>query len=204
MLGRWQTGGEKQAVTGGQQQLYTAGVVVDSGYEEGEHHHHHRPQRRPSSSTTATSSSSEFWTETIATTDNNNLTMDPRFQTMHSFEESPKNWTRKVSVDLSVTKGKPRVSNALFHPVDVAVKVNTPVKMDASLVRKKRSGSVKQKKGIHLMDALETSMDVAVNVNTPSTANVAFDGYRPGETAIPTESLPKIVPGHATQHRSER
>ena len=142
----------------------------DSGFSSYEE----ETARRYSSST---SSSSEFWSSETE------QEQAVRFHTMLSFpagEQPPlQSGQRRVSLEMSY-KRKPKLSNALFHPMDIAVNVNAPVEMKAKLVEDtgRRRTSVSKKKGASVRNALATPLDVAVNVNTPRNTNITLEAYQ--------------------------
>ena len=129
-----------------------------------------------SSCSNTSTSSSEFWSSD-STSEGGTLTL--KFQTMHSYpgedNDSEHRRRRKVSIDMKY-KRKPKVSNVLFQAANVAVKVNSPVPVEAKLVKKKKEK--KAKKGSQLKAALVKPLDVAVNVNTPDNANINFDAFQ--------------------------
>lgn len=93
---------------------------------------------------------------------------------------------RRMSLQMKY-KSKPKIANALFHPVNVAVKVNTPVQIDAKLVKHKKQKS--PKKGSSLRAALTAPLDVAVNVNTPDKTNISLDPFQKISRDLEPEKL---------------
>ena len=147
----------------------------DSGFSSYEESPKRLSMSTTTTTTTTSSSSTEFW---LSETDHVD---GVRYHTMLS-----STLNKRGSLRLKVNNKK-NVSKALYHPLDVAVHVNAPVKMQAEAVKssiklgspkklvKKRS--VKKKSG-SIQNALVNPLDVAVNVNTPDKSNITLEAFK--------------------------